>query len=112
MSRAPALTREARHAAGLTQTALARRLGTTQSAIARLERPGSNPTVATLERALGAAGRRLELSSAPPASSVDEALVASMLRMTPEERLRSLEGAYRSARAMARAGARARGELA
>jgi transcriptional regulator with XRE-family HTH domain len=112
MSRAHLLIRDARHASGLTQTALARRLGTTQSAVARLERPGSNPTMAMLERALGAAGRRLQLSSASPPSNVDETLVVSMLRMTPEERLRSFEGAYRSARAMAMAGARARGELA
>jgi transcriptional regulator with XRE-family HTH domain len=112
VSRVPALIRDARRAAGLTQVTLARRLGTSQSAIARLERSGSNPTVGTVERVLGAAGRRLELSTAPPPSSIDETLVAGMLRMTPEERLQSFEGSYRSARAMALAGARARGELA
>ncbi len=112
MTRASALIRDARHGAGLTQATLARRLGTTQSAIARLERPGSNPTMSTVERVLGATGRRLELSTAPPRSSIDETLVAGMLRMTPEQRLKSFEGSYRSARAMALAGARARGELA
>lgn len=68
--------------------------------------------MATLERALGAAGTRLELSTAPPPSSIDETLVAGMLRMTPEERLRSFEGSYRNVRAIALAGQRARGELA
>lgn len=96
----------------MTQATLASRLGTTQSAIARLERPGSNPTMSTLDDALAATGHRLVMSTAPPPSSIDETLVAGMLRMTPEERLRSFEGAYRSARTMALAGARARGELA
>lgn len=96
----------------MTQAALASRLGTTQSAIARLERPDSNPTMGTVERVLGAAGRRLELSTAPLPSSIDETLVAGLLRMTPERRLQSFEGSYRSVRAMALAGARARGELA
>lgn len=112
MSRAATLIRDARRSAGITQAALAARLGTTQSAIARLERAGSNPTVATVDRVVGAAGKRLELSSSPLSSDVDETLIARMLRMTPEERLHSFESAYRSARAMALAGGRARGELA
>jgi uncharacterized protein len=41
---------DARLAAGLTQTELATRLGTTQSAVARLESGGVTPTVATLRR--------------------------------------------------------------
>ncbi len=39
------LMREAREAAGLTQTALARRLGTSQQAVAQAERQNGNPTV-------------------------------------------------------------------
>ncbi|MBV8956736.1 MAG: helix-turn-helix domain-containing protein, partial [Solirubrobacterales bacterium] len=46
--------RYARIRAGITQRELARRLGTTQSAIARLESANSNPTVATLQRVLNA----------------------------------------------------------
>ena len=50
------LIRDARRAAGLTQAELAARLGISQSAIAKLEREGSNPTVETLDRVLRAHG--------------------------------------------------------
>jgi predicted RNase H-like HicB family nuclease/DNA-binding XRE family transcriptional regulator len=48
--------RQTRARLGLTQTELARRAGVSQQQIAKLERPGENPTVATLAsvaRALG-----------------------------------------------------------
>jgi transcriptional regulator with XRE-family HTH domain len=108
------LLRTARREAGLTQAELARRAGTTQSAIARMERRGANPTVAWLDRALGATGRRLQLDAAAPAtdSGVDETLTAEALRRSPAERVRHFEAGYASARALALAGARARGELA
>jgi transcriptional regulator with XRE-family HTH domain len=77
------LLKTARRAAGLTQADLARALGTTQAAVARLERTGSNPTVKTLDRALHAAGHRLELGATPRKSSVDETLIARQLRLTP-----------------------------
>ena len=57
------LVRAARLGAGLTQAHLAQRLGTTQSAVARLERRGSNPRIDTIARALEACGRRLDLRS-------------------------------------------------
>ncbi len=44
------MVREYRTAAGMTQTALARRSGTSQPAIARLEAGGAEPTIATLRR--------------------------------------------------------------
>jgi transcriptional regulator with XRE-family HTH domain len=91
MSESARLLATTRREAGLTQAALARRLGTTQSAIARLERPGSNPRVATLDSALRAMGRRLELGSAERPSEVDETLIARNLRLTPAERLRQFE---------------------
>jgi transcriptional regulator with XRE-family HTH domain len=106
------LVAEARRGAGITQTELARRLGTTQSAIARLERPGSNPTVAQLDRAIAGAGRRLELTVVSPSGNVDESLIVEQLKLTPAERLRAFEAAYADAREIALAGARARGELA
>lgn len=44
------LVREARVSAELSQAELAKRVGTSQSAIARLESGGAQPTVATLRR--------------------------------------------------------------
>lgn len=58
-----ALIREARKRAGLTQTEMAERCGTTQAAISRLERDRVSPNVATLEQMLRAVGERLELSA-------------------------------------------------
>lgn len=52
----------ARLAAGLTQAELAARIGTTQSAIARLERGGTVPTVETLYRLAGELGLRFEIN--------------------------------------------------
>ncbi len=63
MPEAAKLLREARHAAGLTQTELAERLDVSQAAIAKLERQGANPTVETLENVLWATGHRLVLSA-------------------------------------------------
>ncbi len=51
----------ARTAANLTQEDVARRLGTTQSAIARLEGGKVSPSVATLQRYAKATGTRLRL---------------------------------------------------
>lgn len=88
------LVSEVRRSSGLTQAQLARRLGTSQSAVAQLERRGSNPTVATLDRALRAAGHRLVLTADPDRSSVDETLLARNLRMTPAQRLIAFETAH------------------
>ena len=49
----------ARTAAKLTQAELARRLGTTQSAVARLEGGRVSPSIATLRRYAKATGTRL-----------------------------------------------------
>jgi ribosome-binding protein aMBF1 (putative translation factor) len=51
----------AREAAGLTQTELAKRMGTTQSAIAAIETGARTPTVDLLERLARACGRRLTI---------------------------------------------------
>ena len=92
---APTLIREARLSAGLTQAQLARRLGTTQGSVAQLERAGANPTVARLDEALRATGRRLELVSAAHTPRVDETLLARNQRMTAAERLTAFETAHR-----------------
>jgi len=55
----------ARTRARLTQTQLAKRLGTTQSAIARLESGRTSPSVATLPRYASATGSRLVIHIAP-----------------------------------------------
>lgn len=51
----------ARAAAGLTQEALAERMGTTQSAIARLEGWRVSPSVETLRKYAKAMGKRLRV---------------------------------------------------
>jgi transcriptional regulator with XRE-family HTH domain len=96
------LIREARKAEGLTQAALARRLGITQPAIARLEAAGDEVTVATLQRALNALGRALVLQVVERPSSVDETLLHSTLRLTPDERLRRFESWYEDMRILRR----------
>lgn len=47
---------------GLTQAALARKIGTKQSAIARLESGSYNPSMAFLEKVAKALGAQLEIS--------------------------------------------------
>ncbi len=106
------MIRAARRAAGLTQASLASRLGTTQSAVARLERDASSPRVETLERALRACGQRLELVARPRRPNIDETLVAQKLRMPPGDRIKSFERGYANVREIALAGARSRAELA
>jgi transcriptional regulator with XRE-family HTH domain len=89
-----ALIRETRRAEGLTQAALARRLGVTQPSVARLESAGDEVSVATLQRALNAMGRALDLRVVARKSSVDETLLHSTLRLTPDERLQRFEAWY------------------
>jgi transcriptional regulator with XRE-family HTH domain len=54
-----ALVYKLRTEAGLTQAELARRMGTTQSAIARMEGGGTRPTLETLEKLATAVGAEL-----------------------------------------------------
>ena len=53
---------EARIAANLTQAQLARKMSTTQSAVARLESGKSLPSTKTLERLAEATGTRLRIT--------------------------------------------------
>ena len=55
----------ARTAARLTQEELARRLGTTRSAVARLEGGGVSPSIATLRRYAEATGTQLTVALVP-----------------------------------------------
>jgi transcriptional regulator with XRE-family HTH domain len=112
MQSPPRIVREARVRAGLTQSELARRLGLTQAAVARLERPGANPTVATLDRVLRETGRRLELSAPEAKSSIDDTLIAANLRLSPKERLAAFSSGHRGVNRLREAAARSRGEAA
>ena len=55
----------ARIQSGLTQTQIAERMGTTQSAVARLEGGRSNPSMKTLAKYAKATGTRLRISFEP-----------------------------------------------
>ena len=110
---AHALIREARRRAQLLQGELAVRAGTSQSAVARLERGISSPTVATLQRLVGAAGFDLRLELVPKAAhdplveaykrDVDRTLLRENLRRSIDDRLRSLEDAKAFGRELDRA---------
>jgi len=65
---AAGLLRRARADAGLTQTRLAERAGTTQSAIAAYEAGTREPTIPVLARMINATGARLDLDVAPDLS--------------------------------------------
>jgi predicted RNase H-like HicB family nuclease/DNA-binding XRE family transcriptional regulator len=52
--------RWARQDAGLTQADLAARIGVSQQQVAKLERPGANPSIATLKKIAVALGVRFE----------------------------------------------------
>jgi len=110
MSDPPSLLKDARRSAGLTQADLAHRLGVSQAAVAKLERRGANPTIATLGDALRATGHRLTLDAPKWRSGVDESLIRQQLAISPAERIRQLDHQAIEMRALVEAGERARGE--
>jgi transcriptional regulator with XRE-family HTH domain len=93
MTTAATLLRQARTRAGLSQRALARRAGTAQSVIARIEKGQTSPTWETLERLLDAANVDLsaQLESRVVVGSHMLNEVAGILRMTPEQRLEEVK---------------------
>jgi len=102
---AGSLLHEARTRAGLSQRALARRAGTTQSVVARIERGLTSPTWETLSRLLSAAGFALR-SQVEPRPALDSHMledVARILRLTPEERLAEVRNVSRFLAAARRA---------
>ena len=108
--RADLLIRDARREAALTQAELAANLGVSQSAIAKLEREGCNPTVETLDRVLRATGHRLQLIAPAWSTStgVDESLLRQALDRTPAERIKSVERMNSDMRRLQAAVARSR----
>lgn len=99
------LLRDARACAGLTQRELARRAGTAQSAVARIEQGRTDPSTATLARLLAAAGFELhaELRLLPVADTHMLEDVARILALAPEERLREVRNVSRFEAAARRA---------
>ena len=95
------LLARARQKAGLSQAELAERAHTSQSAIARFESGQANPTVATIERLLAAAGfaLRVELVPIQPPDAiveaykkdVDRTMIRENLRRSIDDRLRMNE---------------------
>ena len=110
------LLRRARTGAALSQRELARRAGTAQSVVARIERGQTSPTWATLQRLLGAAGCELrvavgERASVPHAArdrvadpvtqaylrDVDRTLLRGNLQKSVSERVEALVALQRLA---------------
>lgn len=65
MASVATVVKRARAEAGLSQTELAERAGTSQPALARYETGAALPSVGTLERLLSACGQELELRAVP-----------------------------------------------
>lgn len=82
------LLRDARRRHGVSQTSLATRAGTTQSAISRIERDRVSPTVETLRTLLYLVGEDLELTSRERDSGIDRTLIEHRLAVPPGERVR------------------------
>jgi transcriptional regulator with XRE-family HTH domain len=89
------LLREARRIAGLSQTALAERIGTTQPVVSRWERDLEVPRIDTLGRALQACGFEADLVFRRH-DDVDRSQILRQLALTPEERLRYYDSAARA----------------
>ena len=95
---AGSLAREARRRAGLTQAELGRRVGTTQSAVARLERGGTEPSLERLGRIARACGLDL-VPTLRPADDSDWSVARANLRLDVDARVRQHAAALRFARA-------------
>ena len=88
------LVREARRRHKLDQAELARRLGTSQAAISRIERDLVSPSIETLNRIMEAMGETVVVSTTPLNEAAPGAgnvaiseLRADYERLTPAERL-------------------------
>jgi transcriptional regulator with XRE-family HTH domain len=82
------LLREARTRHGVSQQGLARRAGTTQSAISRIERDPVSPSVETLRGLLQVLGEDLALASNGHRAGIDRGLIRRNLALTPAQRVR------------------------
>ncbi len=102
---AAGILREARDRAGLSQRELARRAGTSQSVVARIELGQTSPSVSTLDRLLAAAGFELhaglEIRSVADSHMLND--VPRILSLTPEQRLVEVANLSRFERGVRRA---------
>ncbi|MEX2421866.1 MAG: helix-turn-helix transcriptional regulator [Actinomycetota bacterium] len=96
--RAGDLVREARRRAHLTQDELSRRVGTTQSAIARLERRGTEPSLRRTNELLRACGMNLDVRLLAVDDS-DWSVAHATLALDIDARVRQHQAALRFARA-------------
>lgn len=94
---------------GLSQQRLARRTGTRQSAISRLEADEVSPSIETLDLLLRAMGERLEIFGATPERAYDPLHRRATARRSPSERLALGISWNRMAGRLAAAGREARG---
>jgi transcriptional regulator with XRE-family HTH domain len=87
---------------------LARRVGTQQSAISRLEADKNSPSIETLELVLNAMGERLHLTATPLERDYDPVHLRATVARPAEERLALGISWNRMAGRLAAAGRRAR----
>jgi transcriptional regulator with XRE-family HTH domain len=88
-SSSASIVREARARRGLNQAELARRAGTTQTYISRVERGALSPSFATLQRLVHATGHRLDIGLVPlePGNTLVYRLRSDLNHLTPAERI-------------------------
>lgn len=104
------LLRDTRSRHGLSQQRLARRVGTQQSAISRLEADEISPSVETLELLMHAMGEGLEFAGRPLPRDYDPAHRRATAARSPAERLALGLSWNRMAARLAQAGREARGQ--
>lgn len=102
------LIRETRLRHRLSQQRLARRVGTRQSAISRLEADEVSPSVETLELMMRAMGERLEIAAGQPSRDYDPLHLQATRARPPGERLALGISWNRMAGRLATAGRKAR----
>jgi transcriptional regulator with XRE-family HTH domain len=103
-----ALIREHRERLGLSQRSLARRAGTTQAAVSRIERGLTSPTWETLRALLLSMGLEPDLSARRLQGRWDPVHMRDLQRRSPDERLALAASANRLAGRLRTAGGEAR----
>lgn len=97
------LLREARRRHGLSQTRLARRAGTSQAAISRIERGLVSPTIETLAALVAQAGDELVLDAREFDWGHDRSLLQTNLALSPRERIANAASVGRAVSELRRA---------